>query len=76
MTWNDACSKHVYSENETPYLRTDASTNISKSIEFRKGHIAQQTINLKDYAETIQTKMGMTVDDMLAPHRKWKGGIL
>lgn len=63
---NDACSKHVYSENETPYLRTDASANISKSIEFRKGHIAQQTINLKDYAETIQTKMGMTVDDMLA----------
>jgi hypothetical protein len=62
----DACSKHVYTADETPYLRIDADANISTPIEFRKGHIEKKTINLKDYAETIQTKMGMTVDDMLA----------
>ena len=28
--------------------------------------ISKQTISLKDNAETIQTKLGMTVDDMLA----------
>jgi hypothetical protein len=63
---DDACSKHVYSADETPYLRIDANATISKSVEFRKGHIAKQTISLKDNAETIQTQLGMTVDDMLA----------
>lgn len=62
---DDACDKHVYSEDETPYLRVDADATISKTIEFRKGRVAPQAINLKDYAETIQTKLGITVDDML-----------
>jgi hypothetical protein len=62
----DACTKHVYSADETPYLRSDADAIINSTVEFRKGHIAKQVINLKDYAETIQTKMGMTVDDMLS----------
>lgn len=62
----DAVEKHVYTENESPYLRTDASANISTTAEFRKGHVVAKTINLKDYAETIQTKLGMTVDDMIA----------
>ncbi|WP_434504376.1 DUF4859 domain-containing protein [Prevotella sp.] len=62
----DAVEKHVYTENEAPYLRTDASANISTTAEFRKGHVSPKIINLKDYAETIQTKLGMTVDDMIA----------
>ena len=62
----DAVEKHVYTENEAPYLRTDVSANISTTAEFRKGHVALKTISLKDYAETIQTKLGMTVDDMIA----------
>lgn len=63
---NDACSKHVYSETETPYLRIDASASINVPVEFRKGHIAKQTINFKDYATIIQSKLGITVDDMMA----------
>jgi hypothetical protein len=62
----DAVEKHVYSDNEAPYLRTDASANISTTAEFRKGHVTPKVISLKDYAETIQTKLGMTVDDMIA----------
>lgn len=62
---NDAVEKHVYGETESPYLRIDASANIACTAEFRKGHIEQKQINLKDYAETFQTKLGMTVDDLM-----------
>ena len=63
---NDAVTKHVYGPDEAPYLRTDASATIAYNAEFREGHITPQVIYLKDYAEQIQTKMKMTVDDMLA----------
>jgi hypothetical protein len=63
---DDACSKHEYSATENPYLRVDAGASISKSIEFTKGNIVQQTIRLQDNADTIQAKMGMTVDEMVA----------
>lgn len=62
---NDAVEKHVYGPDEAPYLRADASATIAVTAEFRKGHVAAKTISLKDYAEQIQTKMKMTVDDML-----------
>jgi hypothetical protein len=62
----EASSKHVYAADEAPYLRTDADAKISVSTPFRAKRISAQTINLKDYAETVQTKLGMTVDDMLA----------
>ncbi len=62
----EAVSKHVYGDDEAPYLRTDASATITYAADFRKGHIAARTINLKDYAETIQAKTGMTVDDLVA----------
>ena len=62
----DAVSKHVYGPDEAPYLRTDADATIGVNAEFRKGHISPKIIYLKDYAEQIQTKMKMTVDDMLA----------
>ena len=63
---DDAVSKHVYSESESPYLRTDTSANIAVNAEFRKGYIVDKTIRLKNYAEKIQSHLGMTVDDMLA----------
>lgn len=62
----DAVSKHVYGPDESPYLRADADATISLNAEFRKGHVTPKTVYLKDYAEQIQTKMKMTVDDMLA----------
>lgn len=62
----DACDKHVYGADESPYLRTDANATITLNAEFRKGHISDKVIYLKDHAEQIQAKMKMTVDDMLA----------
>lgn len=62
----DATEKHVYGEDEAPYLRIDTEANNAVTAEFREGRITPVTVNLKDYAEVIQTKMGMTVDDMLA----------
>ncbi len=64
--YEDAFSKHVYGTDESPYLRTDADANIAISAEFRKGHVAPVVINLMDYAETIQKKLGMTVGQMIA----------
>lgn len=63
---NDAVEKHVYSESESPYLRIDATANITYNAEFREGHIVPISISLKNYAEKIQEKLGMTVDDMLS----------
>lgn len=62
----DASSKHVYGEDETPYLRTNTAGTISKSIDFTMGKPNAKTISLKDYAEVIQTNLKMTVDDMLS----------
>lgn len=62
----DATEKHVYGENESPYLRTDASATISYTAEFRKGHIEAKTISLNDYADKIKSKLGMTVDELMA----------
>jgi len=62
----DATEKHVYGENESPYLRTDASATIAYTAEFRKGHVEAKTISLNDYAETIKSKLGMTVDELMA----------
>lgn len=62
----DAVEKHVYAENEAPYLRIDATATIAYTAEFREGHIAPMTISLKDYAEKIQEKLSMTVDDLMA----------
>ncbi len=62
----DATEKHVYGENDNPYLRTDADATISCSAEFREGRISPITIDLKDYAATIQSKLGMTVDDLMS----------
>ncbi len=64
--YEDASSKHVYSEGEAPYLRTDTEATIDVEAEFPKSHNNPVTIDLDDYAETIQTKLGMTVSEMLS----------
>ena len=35
--WEDATSKHVYGENENPYLRADAEATVTKKIQFGAG---------------------------------------
>lgn len=62
----DASSKHVYGEDESPYLRTDENATVDITSTFTVGSITPQTVYLKDYAELIQTNLKMTVDDAIA----------
>ena len=62
----DATSKHVYSEDESPYLKADADATVTTDMEFVFGHIEAQTINLADYADKFQEKMNMSVDQVIS----------
>ena len=62
----DATSKHVYGENENPYLRTDAAATVTTNMEFAVGHFEPQTIKLTDYADKFQEKMNLTVDQIIS----------
>ncbi|MBM6992480.1 MAG: DUF4859 domain-containing protein [Prevotella sp.] len=64
--YEDASQKHVYTDAESPYLRTDVEANVSVMAEFNKGHVTPLTVNLNDYASIIQSKLGMTVDEMVS----------
>lgn len=61
----DAISKHVYGENENPYLRTDADATVTTDMEFAVGHFEAQTVKLADYANKFQEKMNMDVDQVI-----------
>lgn len=61
----DATSKHVYSENESPYLKVDTAATVTRNMEFAVGHFAAQTIKLSDYADKFRKKMNMTVDQVI-----------
>lgn len=64
--YNDATSKHVYGENENPYLRVDLDAQVSSSTEFRVDGTHSYTVNLADYAAKFEEKMGMSLDAVMA----------
>lgn len=57
----DATSKHVYGENENPYLKTNADAVVSTKAEFPISRLEAKTVKLTDYAEKFHTYLGMTV---------------
>lgn len=61
----DATSKHVYGEDESPYLKVNANAVITKDIVFTAGNITPQTIKLSDYTDKFEKNMNMTVDQVL-----------
>lgn len=62
--WEDATSKHVYGENENPYLRVDADATAINAMTFYAGQ--STTIHLSDYAELFQKQLGLTVGETMA----------
>ena len=62
----DATSKHVYSEDESPYLKSNSNAIVSSALEFAVGHFEAKTIKLTDYAAKFQENMNMTVDQVIA----------
>ena len=67
----DATSKHVYGENENPYLKTNADAVVSTKAEFPISRLEAKTVKLTDYAEKFHTYLGMTVDETLAALGVW-----
>lgn len=64
--YNDATSKHVYGENENPYLRidTECQANVAVNLEVNGDHSLK--INLSDYADLFANKIGMSLDEVIA----------
>lgn len=63
--YNDATSKHVYGENENPYLRIDTEAQISVSGNLEVNGAHSYAVNLSDYAAKFEEKMGMSLDAVL-----------
>lgn len=64
--YEDATSKHVYGENESPYLRIDQEATITTNIEFAVERLESYIVDLEDYSELFQEKMGMNVDQVIS----------
>lgn len=64
--YEDATSKHVYGENENPYLKlnTAAQVEFEQSLNIRKA--TSITVNLADYASLFEEQMGMSVDAVVS----------
>lgn len=62
----DATSKHVYTDDENVYLKTNTSATMSNTIAFSAGFIEAVTISLDDYEEEVEELLGMTVTEMLS----------
>jgi hypothetical protein len=62
----DATSKHVYSESESPYLKVDTAALVTQNVNFAVGHFTAKTINLSDFADKFQKSMNMTVDQVIS----------
>lgn len=62
----DATSKHVYGENEAPYLRTNTQATASYSLQFALASIDEpQYIDLKQCATIFHRNLNMTLDEAL-----------
>lgn len=61
----DATSKHIYGENESPYLKVNTEATISVSMMFPIERLEPQYISLTDYAEKFHKLMGVTVDEAI-----------
>lgn len=64
--YNDATSKHVYGENENPYLRIDTECQASVAVNLEVNGDHSLNINLSDYADLFANKIGMSLDEVIA----------
>ncbi len=62
----DASSKHVYGEDENPYLRTDMDAQISVTVPLEVNGEHAYTVNLTDYTDNFEEKMGMSLDAVMS----------
>ena len=58
-------TKHVYGENENPYLKIDTEAQISATGALEVNGEHSYTVKLSDYAAKFEEKMGMSVDAVI-----------
>ena len=64
----DATEKHVYGQNENPYIKTNTAATITAAKQELPVQRIDETLEIKlaDYAEKFQTIFGMTVDQAIS----------
>ncbi|VFB14447.1 Uncharacterised protein [Bacteroides heparinolyticus] len=62
----DATGKHVYGENENPYLKSNVNAVVATKAEFPISRLVPKRVKLTDYADKFHTYLGMTVDETLS----------
>ena len=65
-SYEDATSKHIYGEEESPYLRIDPQATVTSEIAFAVERLEPYVIHLEDYEEQFVNKMGMTTDQVVS----------
>ena len=65
-SYDDATSKHIYGENENPYLRIDPQATVNNEIAFAVERLEPYVIHLEAYNELFQEKMGLTTDQVIS----------
>lgn len=64
--YNDATSKHVYGEDENPYLRIDATTQVNVSADFEVNGNHSLAVDLSEYSDIFEEKIGMSLDNVIS----------
>lgn len=65
-SYENATSKHVYGENENPYLRIDQQATVTTNIEFAVERLEPYVINMEEYNDLFREKMGLTTDQVIS----------
>lgn len=64
--YEDASSKHVYGENENPYLKTNEDAQVELKQTLNVSRTTSLTVSLADYADVFEQQMGMSVDAVMS----------
>ena len=65
-SYEDDTSKHIYGEDESPYLRIDQEATVTTNIDFAVERLEPFVINLTDYNELFLEKMGLSTDQVIS----------
>jgi hypothetical protein len=64
--YEDASSIHVYGPNENPPVKSSDQATASGVFEMQGGSSSAATILIDDYADMIQSQLGMSVNELLS----------
>lgn len=64
--YTDATSKHIYGENENPYLKTNTNAQVTTNVALEVNGRHAYVLNLSDYTNKFEELMGMSVDAAVA----------